>query len=145
MEDIFNNIDISDILLSHNMSGVELLVNQVKLRQIISIYNNGELKHILLYYHNTYGLLYYNSEHLTIMSVQRGRWNITQLEHRTCSICKTNYIESKFHYLFTCTYFVNFWLSLLMPYYYIKPLIPNNKIIIITTTDSVAAINTETR
>lgn len=55
------------------------------------------------------------------LPVETGRWDGTELQERTCSLCTLNDIGDEFHYIITCPYFQVDRRKYLKPYYIQRP------------------------
>ena len=53
------------------------------------------------------------------LSVETGRWNITERHERKCTLCNDNALGDEYHYIFVCDNFRNE-RNLLLPEYYTK-------------------------
>ena len=129
LEDIFNNLGMTNIWLSINLSSVRSLIDDVKIQTKLlmlqqwnsdkSSSSRGKTYSIFKENHcleNQFILLpqtlwtsllkFRTSNHY--LPIETGRWNNSPVDHRTCILCN-NDIEDEFHYLFTYTVFLFFY------------------------------------
>ena len=141
VEDIFNNLGMTNIWMSPSFCSVCSLLKLVKLwlnDKFLQQWNSEKFSSsrgniycifkenlclekyliILLTQKSCIKLLKFRTYN-QYLPIETGRWNNTLIEYRTCTFCN-NDIGDEFHYLFMCTSFANSRKSLLKSYYYIR-------------------------
>ena len=113
VENIFNNLGMTNIWISPSFCSLRSLIERINLRQndtFLQQWNNEKSSSSIF------------KENLCLEKIVDNFikiQNFTPIEYRTCTFCN-NDIGDEFHYVFMCTFFATSRKSLLKSYYHIR-------------------------